>query len=119
MILVDTSVWIDHFRSRSEELAELLETESALIHPFVIGELACGNLQNRNTILADLNELPRVVAAEHLDVLTCIDERKLFGTGIGWVDAHLIASALITGAKLWTADGALNRAARSAGIAFR
>jgi predicted nucleic acid-binding protein len=119
MILIDTSVWIGHFRSRSAVLEELLAGESALIHPFVIGELACGNFRNRAAILGDLRELPHAIAAGDLEVLALIDERRLYGTGIGWIDAHLIASTLITEAKLWTADGSLSRAARAVGIAFR
>jgi predicted nucleic acid-binding protein len=119
MIIIDTSVWIDHFRVRSDVLSNLLEEGSGLIHPFVLGELACGNLRNRAAILGDLNELPRAATADRLEVLTLLDERKLYGTGIGWVDAHLVASAVIGNAKLWTSDAALLRAAQAAGVAFR
>jgi predicted nucleic acid-binding protein len=111
MILVDTSVWVDHFRRGNAQLADLLMSDEVMIHPFVIGELACGSIKNRSEILGLLGELPHAVVAEHQEVLRLIEDRKLCGKGIGLVDAHLIASALISKAKLLTMDRPLAKAA--------
>ena len=89
MILVDTSVWIDHFRNGNAELGELLTSSEVMIHPFIIGELACGSMKNRKEILGLLNELPRADIAEHQEVLKLIEDRRLYGKGIGLIDAHL------------------------------
>lgn len=113
MILVDTSVWIDHFRKGRAELVHHLENAAVLIHPFVIGELACGNLQNRKEILDLLAALPYAPIAAHADVLTMLESHQLMGRGLGWVDVHLLASALIAGATLWTLDQPLCKAAQS------
>ena len=113
MILVDTSVWIDHLRGGNPELARLLDQSLVLTHPFVVGELACGNLKHRTRILADLDALPRAVTATHDEVLRLIADRKLWGSGLGWIDAHLLASALLTGCGFWTLDRKLERAARA------
>lgn len=110
VLLVDTSVWIDHFRKRDARLSAALEAGEVLTHPFVIGELACGHLQARETILSLLQQLPTATAAEHDEVLSVVDSRALHGTGVGWVDAHLLTSALLSGSDLWTADAALKRA---------
>ena len=105
MILVDTSIWIDHLRSGNAELAGELEAGRALTHPCVIGELACGNLKNRREILELLNRLPAVLTATHVEVMAFIERRGLMGRGIGYVDAHLLASTtLATPARLWTRD---------------
>lgn len=116
MILVDTSVWIDHLRGGSPELARLLDQSLVLTHPFVVGELACGNLKHRALILADLDALPRAVTATHDEVLRLIADRKLWGSGLGWIDAHLLASALLTGCAFWTLDRKLGQAAAKAGL---
>jgi hypothetical protein len=118
MILIDTSVWIGHFRASNATLAGVLEEGLALIHPFVIGELACGKLRNRARILANLNALPCAVSATHDEVLRLIEDRKLWGSGLGWIDAHLVASALVTRCRFWTLDRKLNRAASAAGVEF-
>lgn len=110
MTLVDTSVWIDHFRSGNAALAEMLRAGLVLTHSFVIGELACGNLRNRAEILAALIALPLVTPAKHGEVLRFIDERDLCGKGIGWIDAHLLTSARISNCDLWSLDKALARA---------
>jgi predicted nucleic acid-binding protein len=107
MILADTSVWIDHFRNRNAELEELLIKNEVMIHPFIIGELACGSIRNRIEILELLNEMPRADVAEHHEVLKLIEDRRLYGRGIGLIDVHLIASALITKVRLLTMDKAL------------
>jgi predicted nucleic acid-binding protein len=111
MILVDTSVWIEHLRAGSERLKALLLNEQVLCHPFVVGELACGTLQRRGEILSLLKALPEAHLLEHEEVLSFLEARRLYGRGIGWVDAHLLASTLLTGCALWTLDQALRRAA--------
>ena len=117
MILVDTSVWIGHFRSRNFELAHLLDNLSVAMHPFVLGELACGDFKTRPVVLPALEELPQPVLATQEEVLRLIEDRKLWGQGIGWVDAHLLASALLTNCRLWTLDARLARAAKNARVA--
>ena len=116
MILVDTSVWIAHFREAGSKLAHLLSEGLVMVHPFVVGELACGNLKNRDRILSDLQALPPAVPATHEEALRLVRDRKLWGTGIGWIDAHLLASALLSGAELWTLDEKLRRAAAAASV---
>jgi predicted nucleic acid-binding protein len=115
VILVDTSVWIEHLRSGSAKLVRLLRSGQVWTHAFIIGEIACGDLRNRSRILADLAALPLAVSATDEEVLRLIDERKLWGKGIGWVDAHLLASAALSKCPLWTLDNALRRAANSLG----
>lgn len=111
MILVDTSVWIEHLRMGSERLRSLLYNEQVLCHPFVVGELACGTLHNRQEILSTLRALPEAHVAEQEEVLRFLEARRLYGRGLGWVDAHLLASALLTQCTLWTLDRPLRRAA--------
>jgi len=111
MILVDTSVWIEHFRAGSERLKTLLIDGKVLCHPFVVGELACGTLQKRNEILTMLKALPEAYLLEHEEVLIFLEAQRLYGRGIGWVDAHLLASTLLTRCALWTLDKPLRRAA--------
>lgn len=113
MILVDTSVWIDHFREGVHELAERLEANSVLMHPFVLGELACGNLRSRAETLHLLGNLPTAARASDSEVLQFIELNKLMGKGIGFTDAHLLAATTLTGdAKLWTRDKRLSDIAR-------
>jgi predicted nucleic acid-binding protein len=116
MILVDTSVWIGHFRTGNARLHRLLEEDAVLTHPFIVGELACGSLRNRRTILSLLGTLPCAVTADHFEVLSLLENECLFGSGIGWVDAHLLASARLSHAGLWTLDRCLARIAASLGI---
>ncbi|MBE9060925.1 type II toxin-antitoxin system VapC family toxin [cf. Phormidesmis sp. LEGE 11477] len=105
MILVDTSVWVDHLRIGIPALAELLLQEQVLIHPFVIGELACGNIQNRREVLSLLHNLPLISVASEQEVLLLVESRSLMGRGVGYIDMHLLASVLIrNGSKLWTRD---------------
>jgi predicted nucleic acid-binding protein len=115
-VLVDSSIWIEHFRKGHVRLAELLRDGMVLMHPFVLGELACGNLKKRAEILADLAELPKAVEASHEETLDLMEHRKLWGCGIGWVDTHLIASALLSNCRLLTVDERLHRAAVQAGV---
>lgn len=111
MILVDTSVWIDHFRMGSPTLAGLLEHGEVVTHSFVVGELACGFLRNRGEILSLLRELPAAPEAEHAEVLGFVERYRLHGRGIGWVDAHLLASARLSGSVVWTLDTRLRKVA--------
>ena len=112
MILVDTSVWIDHFRRTEPRLVAALDREDVLVHPFVVGELACGNLRNRRGILALLRRLPEAPSATDEEALTLIERRSLSGRGIGFVDVHLLASVVLHGtARLWTGDRLLAQVA--------
>jgi predicted nucleic acid-binding protein len=116
MILVDTSVWIEHLRARNDRLRDLLFAEQVLCHRFIVGELACGSLRRRGEILSLLKALPEAKLLEHEEVLNFLDARRLYGRGIGWVDAHLLASTLLTGCTLWTFDKPLRRAAAALSI---
>jgi len=112
VILVDTSIWVDHLRSGESALADLLTEGWVLIHPMVIEELACGNLSRRSEILDLLRALPIASPASHDEILEFISAERLFGTGLGAVDAHLMASARLAHAKIWSRDKALCRAAK-------
>jgi predicted nucleic acid-binding protein len=111
-VLVDTSVWIDHFRSGNPALAARLEASEVWCHPFVIGELACGSLDPRAGILAKLAKLPESPLATDVEVLGLLEAHALWGTGLGWVDAHLLASAKLAHVRLWSLDKAIVAAAR-------
>ncbi|MDA8170367.1 MAG: PIN domain-containing protein [Nitrospiraceae bacterium] len=104
MVLVDTSVWIEHFRAGNADLRGLLLNGEVMCHPFVIGELACGNLTNRHELLALLTELPGTKILDGDEVLAFISRQRLYGLGIGLVDVHLLASCLLSHAALWTLD---------------
>ena len=119
MLLVDTSVWVSHFREGKAELAKLLNNGEVACHPFVIGELACGNLKNRNQILSLLQSLPMSITAQHEEVLEFIERSQLMGKGLGYVDIHLIASAILTGISLWTHDKKLEQVAKSLHISHK
>ena len=118
MILVDTSVWVDHLRRGDAELAGLLERGQVLMHPYVVGEIACGSLADREVTLDLLRELPMAAVAEPDEALGFIELRGLHGQGIGYVDVHLLAStALNAGSTLWTRDKRLRDAAHALGCA--
>ncbi|HKW84780.1 MAG TPA: type II toxin-antitoxin system VapC family toxin [Burkholderiaceae bacterium] len=118
MILVDTSVWVDHLRRGDAQLAAALESGKVLIHPFIIGEIACGSLADRATVLELLRDLPIAAVADAEEVLVFIDRHRLHGKGIGYVDVHLLAGVALTpGATLWTRDKRLRAAAQSLGFA--
>ena len=104
MILVDTSVWIDHLHKSVPALVAALGRDEVLTHPFVIGELACGELRNRKEVLDLLSKLPRAVVASDDETLQLIEARRLMGKGLGYIDVHLLASAILSNARLWTAD---------------
>ena len=116
-VLVDTSVWVDHLRKGDSHLVQLLEKGRVLCHPFVIGELACGNLKNREEILDALKQLASAPIIEFDEYMQFIDQNRLHGLGIGFVDIHLLASALLAGATLWTDDKRLKKTATDLGIA--
>ena len=117
MILVDTSVWIDHLRYGDSSLVNLLNTGQVLAHPFVIGEIALGSLRQREVILDTLNNLPRAKIATDEEVLAFINQSKLYGLGVGYIDAHLLASVRLTlGTLLWTRDKRLCAAANQLGL---
>ena len=119
MILVDTSFWIDHLRSRNARLVAALEWQEVAVHPFVVGELACGNLRNRAELFALWASLPAAPLATDDEVLTFIESHRLMGRGLGYVDVHLLASVALGGdLKLWTRDAALAKAAGRLGLAM-
>jgi len=119
VILVDTSVWIDHLRRHNRVLAKLLHAGMVLTHPFVIGELALGNLRQRKVVLDALADLPRANVATEPEVLHFIDQNALFGRGVGYVDAHLLAAVRLTpGAELWTNDKRLQKVAVQLALAM-
>jgi predicted nucleic acid-binding protein len=118
VILVDTSIWIDHLRQGNEKLAQLLRAGQVLAHPHVIGELALGNLQNRRAVLDALQDLPHVSVATDREVLRFIETNTLFGIGIGYLDAHLLAAVRLSpGTTLWTRDKRLLAASTRLGLA--
>ena len=119
MILVDTSVWIDHLHKGIPVLAEALERQDVLSHPFVVGEIACVQLARRREVLDLLSDLPRSIVATDPEALQLIDRHRLHGKGIGYIDVHLLASVMLTGAaELWTRDKGLAAIAAQLGIGF-
>jgi len=119
LILVDTSIWVDHLRRGDDGLASALDQAQVLVHPFVVGELACGNLHNREAVLGLLLRLPQAPVATDREFLHFIERRRLMGRGIGYVDAHLLAAVALEGpARLWTRDSRLAAVARDLGCCF-
>ncbi|QOY86120.1 type II toxin-antitoxin system VapC family toxin [Paludibaculum fermentans] len=116
MVLVDTSVWIQHLRAGEPKLSALLADGLVVMHPFVLGELACGNLKDRATILSSLGSLPAAQLATHAEVLWLIEDSKLSGRGLGWTDVHLLASSLLSPCEFWTLDKRLFAAASELGL---
>lgn len=113
MILVDTSVWVEHLRSGTIGLETLLMEGQVVCHPFIVGELACGNLKNRGEILALLQNLPMASSAEDDEVIQFINDHQLMGKGLGYIDIHLLMSSLLSRIPLWTLDKRLHEAAQS------
>lgn len=119
MILADTSIWIDHLRGKKNRLKDYLEEGHILVHPFIIGELACGNLKNRETILTMMGNLPGAVTASDEEVMEFINARSLFGRGIGYIDVHLLAATALTrDTLLWTADKRLEKVALQESLGY-
>jgi predicted nucleic acid-binding protein len=117
VILVDTSVWVGHLRANDSQLEALLEQGEVLCHPFVAGEIGMGSLRQRKVVLEALKALPQATSATDSEVERFVADQQLFGLGIGWVDAHLLASARLTpGARLWTLDKRLRQAANRLGL---
>ena len=116
MVLADTSVWIAHLREGQPVLADLLSDGLVFMHPFVTGELACGNLKKRADILTDLAVLPLVTRATDDEVMRLIEDRRLWGRGLGWIDMHLLAASLLSRCRLWTLDKKLSAAASEMGL---
>jgi predicted nucleic acid-binding protein len=118
MVLVDKSVWVFHLRKGSPDLADLLNNGKVLCHPFILGELACGNLKDRPVILSYLEWLPMSRVAEHEEVLSFIENSRLMGKGLGYVDVHLLTSAVLTGVFVWTLDKKLAQTADDLNIKY-
>ena len=118
MILVDTSIWVFHFRFKNPRLETLLLNGEVACHPFIIGELACGNLKNKQEILSLLKALPAAMKADHNEVLHFIEQHQLMSMGLGYVDVHLLASALLSTIPLWTKDKDLKKAALRLDISY-
>jgi predicted nucleic acid-binding protein len=118
MVLVDTSVWVAHLRAGNVGLEKLLNEGEVVCHPFIVGELACGNLKNRHEILAYLQAIPLTILAEDAEVLTFIDNNQLMGKGLGYIDVHLIVSAVLTDVPFWTLDKTLDKVSEKIGIRY-
>jgi predicted nucleic acid-binding protein len=119
MVLVDTSIWVAHLRHGNRKLETLLIDAEVMCHPFIIGELACGNLRNRNQILSLLKVLPLAPTIELDEFLFFVEQNRLMGVGIGFVDIHLLASTRLSEIPLWTADKCLESAANKLGLAYK
>jgi predicted nucleic acid-binding protein len=116
MLLADTSVWIDHFRHGQPVLADCLSEGLVLMHPFIVGELACGSLKKRAVVLSDLNTLPSATLASNGEAIQLMEDRQLWGRGLGWVDIHLLASARLSHCRFRTLDKKLAEAATELGL---
>jgi predicted nucleic acid-binding protein len=119
MVLVDTSVWVAHLRDGNIGLEKLLNDGYVVSHLFIVGEIACGNLKNRTEILSLLYTLPMAIHAEHEEVMNFIESHLLMGKGLGYIDMHLLASALLTNIPMWTLDKRLNEASSVLGLAYQ
>jgi len=117
-VLVDTSVWVDHLRKNDENLGSLLQQGLVACHPFIIGELACGGIKNRSEILELLSDLPSTDLLEHQEIMDFIEYRKIMNKGLGYVDVHLLGSALVSETPLWTFDKALKKIAKQLDIDY-
>jgi predicted nucleic acid-binding protein len=118
MVLVDTSVWVAHLRAGNIGLEALLNNGHVVCHPFIVGELACGNLKNRSEILSLLQALPMAAIVDHEEVMQFIENHALMGKGLGYIDMHLIASAILTKVPLWTLDERLNVVSSKLGLEY-
>ena len=118
MVLVDTSAWVAHLRDVNIGLEALLNDGHVVCHPFIVGELACGNLKNRSEILSLLHALPMALYADQEEVMQFIENYRLMGKGLGYIDMHLLASAILTNVPLWTLDKRLNEVSSTLGIEY-
>ena len=118
MVLVDTSVWVRHLREGDPDLEQLLDSGEVMCHPYIVGELACGNLKNRREVLSLLQLLPPATPAKHEEVLQFIEQNHLMGKGLGYIDVHLSASAVLTGVPMWSYDKKLDEANEGLGIRY-
>ncbi len=119
MVLVDTSVWVSYLRDGDSHLETLLNDGDVVCHPFIIGELACGNIKNRTEILSLLGSLPVVQIADHEEILTFIESKRLMRKGLGYIDIHLLASSILSDVSFWTCDKKLKEMAIELGINFK
>ncbi len=117
-MLVDTSVWIDHFRRSHPALVAALERGDVECHDFVLGELACGTLPRRDNVLTLMQTLPRIAPVTHGEAMALVAERRLWGRGLGWVDVSLLAATLVAGVRLWTLDRRLRTVTYELDIAW-
>ena len=118
MILVDTNIWVNHLRRADSTLNELLNAGKVACHPFIIGEMACGNLRNRFELIALFKALPSVSVVDPDEVLEFVEARKLMGKGLGYIDMHLLASTIVSGHLLWSNDKRLARAAKNLKVSY-
>jgi predicted nucleic acid-binding protein len=118
MVLVDTSIWVSHLRESHLRMVSLLNDGDVVCHPFIIGELSCGNLTNRSEILSLLDSLPMVDQVEHEEALQFVESNDLMGRGLGYVDVHLLASAVLCGASIWTLDRKLRTVSSELGVCY-
>jgi len=116
VVLVDTSIWVAHLRHGGIGLETLLHSGRVVCHPFIVGELACGNLRNRSEIISLLQRLPEAIRAEHEEVMQFIEHHRLMGKGLGYIDMHLLTSAKLIGVTLWTLDKRLNETGVKLGL---
>jgi predicted nucleic acid-binding protein len=119
MILADTSLWVEQLRWPDGPLTTLLQEGAIAMHPFVIGELACGNLRNRRSLLEMLSDLPSLQPATEFEAMSMIERHALAGVGLGYIDVHLMASAAIAGVRVWTTDKAMAAASTRIGIVYQ
>lgn len=112
IVLVDTSVWIDHLRDGNDQLITLLNDGDAFCHPLIVGEIACGYLENRLEVLDSLQQLPQAIQVDHEEVLLFIEKNQIMGQGLGYIDISILASSLLSGLSLWTFDKKLNKVAK-------
>lgn len=118
MVLVDTSVWVRHLREGDPDLKRLLHDGQVMCHPYIVGELACGAMKNRSEVLSLLRLLPQAILAQHEEILRFIELNHLMGKGLGYIDVHLSASALLTGVPMWSYDKRLNDANEMLGMRY-
>ena len=118
LILVDTSVWIKHLREGDQNLTRLLEQGLVASHPFIIGEIACGDIKNRYEIISLINDLPSTDVLDHSDIMEFIENRKIMNKGIGYIDVHLLGSVLVSDTRIWTFDKALKKMAFQLSVGY-